>query len=145
VPSAAIAYTCIGRSNTQFSPFSRLNRRSILRGDCQAALSAPYRSSRVRLVKAIVRASGDQATSSRPSGIVHSVRTSPAPATGRTCSVESPCFSPRRDVNARNRPSGDQVGLASCGPAVTGASSIHTSVEVVFFARFVVATTKATC
>jgi hypothetical protein len=47
-------------------------------------------------------------------------------------------------VNARNRPSGDQVGLASWSPAVTGASSIHTRLVVVFRSRSVVATTNET-
>ena len=76
--------------------------------------------------------------------MVQSVRISPAAPTGRTCSVESPLVSPRREVNARKRPSGDHVGLASWSPADTGASSIQTWVRVVFLPRSTVATTKAT-
>ena len=65
-----------------------------------------------------------------------------------TCSVASFSFSPRLDVKARKRPSGDHAGWASFGPAVTGAGSpsgpvSHTRLVVVFSSRSIVATTKA--
>jgi hypothetical protein len=97
----------------------------------------------VRLVNAMRWPSGDHATSPRPSGIVHNVRVSPGPATGRMCNVESPFFSPRLDVNARNLPSGDHSGLLSCGPAVIGAPSSQIRELVTFFLRSIDATTNA--
>ena len=67
---------------------------------------------------------------------------------GITCSVASLSFSPRLDVKARNRPSGDQAGWASLGPAVIGPGApsgplSHTLLVVVFSSRSIVATTKA--
>ena len=115
-----------------------------MRGACHDSSFSSYRLSRVRLVKAIHRPSGDQVSSPRPSGIVQTVRTSPEAVIGTMCNVESPFFSPRREVKARNRPSGDQTGLASWSPAVSGASSSHTRDRVVFSSTSLVATTKAT-
>jgi hypothetical protein len=79
---------------------------------------------------------------------VATVRTSPGPSTGSTCSVDSVSFSPRPDVNASHRPSGDHAGWPSRGPAVIGAGSpfgpaSQTWLTVRFSASSMVATEKA--
>ena len=61
-----------------------------------------------------------------PSGRDARVTVSPPPTTGRTCSVLF--LSSRRDVKARRRPSGDQVGLPSlCSPLLNGSGGVDPS------------------
>ena len=84
-----------------------------------------------------------------PSGSVATVRTSPGPATGSTCSVGSCSFSPRPDVNARKRPSGDHAGCAVVRAggdrrrARRRARRATRGSVVVFSSSSIVATTKA--
>ena len=70
--------------------------------------------------------SGLNATSPTPSRMVASVRVSPGAAMGSACSVLSPFFGLRREVNASVVPSGLQVGLPSWSPPVTArGASLH--------------------
>jgi hypothetical protein len=71
----------------------------------------------MRATKAICRPSGDQAKTETPLGCAVTLRASPGMCIGRT---KTWGLSPRSAMNARCAPSGDQRGMRSFGPAVSG-------------------------